>query len=190
MNKKLLVALICMQSLSAHNSMIEFRGAGFIPTSNVYKHIYHSSGAFGAELTTHLWDCIYGFFSFDYTSKHGRSIGGDTKTKVNFLPLSFGLKYLHPFCYGDLYIGGGAVAARVHTHDYSPFVAPTYTHWGWGGTIKAGCLIDVTECAFLDIFVNYVSIKSSSHNTFNNLVVPQTVKVAGVFIGAGIGYRF
>ena len=193
--KKIIIAIVAAYSLNAfafcdREVLVEIKGSGFFPTSHLFKKIYHSTGAVGAELTVNFSNCLYGFFSVDYLSKRGHSLIGHTETKVNFLPLGFGLKYINPFCYGDWYVGLGALAARVHTHDFSPNVAPRYNRWGWGGIAKGGCLFDITECLFLDVFVNYAFVRASSHNTNGGTVIPHTVKVNGVFVGAGIGYRF
>lgn len=195
MLKKIIFFTIATYSLSSiafctRDVLVEVKGSAFIPTSNLFKHIYHTSGMVGAELTVELYKNMYGWFSVDYLSKSGHSLIGNSDTKVRYLPLGFGLKYFLPFCYGDWYVGGGAVAARIHTHDYSPFVAPTYTKWGVGGIAKVGVLFDIFCSSFIDIFVNYSAVNAHSSNTNGGLVVPHKVKVHGVIVGAGLGYRW
>lgn len=170
--------------------LLEIKGSGFIPTSHLFKKIYHSSGMVGGELSGSLYGNLYGWFSVDWFSKRGHSLIGHSDTKVNYLPLGFGLKYFVPFCYGNWYIGGGAVAARIHTHDFSPFVAPTYSKWGWGGIAKVGALFDIYCSTFLDLFLNYSAVSAHSSDTNHGTVVPHKVKVHGVILGAGLGYRF
>lgn len=169
---------------------VEIKGSGFFPTSHLFKKIYHSSGMIGGELTVNIYDSFYGWASIDWLSKSGRSLIGDSKTKVSYLPIAFGLKYFLPFCYGDWYVGVGALAGRIHTHDFSPLVAPYYTKWGWGAIAKLGVLFDISCSFFLDLFLNYSAVNAHSSNTFGGTVVPHTVKVHGVILGAGLGYRF
>lgn len=191
--KKFFLLITCslfITSIAAREIFVEIKGSGFFPTSHLFKKIYHSAGMIGAELTVE-GDCnFYGWFSVDYLRKSGLSLNGLSKTKVTYLPLGFGLKYLHPFCYGNLYAGLGAIAARIHTHDFSPNVAPYYNKWGWGGILKLGVLYDLSCSVLVDVFVNYAFSRASSNNTFNNLVIPHTVKVNGVIFGVGLGYRF
>lgn len=137
--RKIIVTIIAMHASTAlascnRDTLIEIKGSGFFPTSHLFKKIYHSSGMIGGELTVNLHDKFYGWASIDWLSKKGFSLNGHTKTKVTYLPIAFGLKYFNQFCYGDWYVGLGAVAARIHTHDFSPFVAPFYTRWGWGAS--------------------------------------------------------
>jgi hypothetical protein len=197
MMKKIIMIAAAMYSLTTlafydRDVLVEIKGSGFFPTSHLFKKIYHTSGMVGAEATVNLYDCIYGWASIDWLSKSGHSLIADTKTKVNYLPIAFGLKYFipFPFCYGDWYVGIGALAARIHTHDFSPFVAPYYTKWGWGVIAKAGVLFDISCSFFIDFFLNYSSVNARSTNTFGGLVVPHKAKVHGWILGAGLGYRF
>lgn len=189
--KIIMVASITLiMPLVAHEKFIEIKGSGFFPTSHFFKKIYHDAGMVGGELTVNAFDNVYAWLSVDYLRKSGLSLIGDSRTKVSYLPIGFGLKYLHPICYGDVYFGLGALAARIRTHDYAPNVVPVYSKWGWGGIVKFGALLDI-RCPFLlDIFVNYAFSRASSNDTLNNLVVPHTVKVSGFILGAGLAYRF
>lgn len=184
-------AFLCTAApLTSQEVFIELKGSGFFPTSHLFKRIYHDAGMIGAELSAQAYDKVYAWLSVDYLRKSGLSLIGNSKTKVRYLPIGFGLKYLHPFCYGDLYFGLGVLAARIRTHDFSPNVAPFYSKWGWGGIIKFGALFDIGCPFMLDVFVNYAVSRASSHNTFNNQVVPHTAKVNGVIFGGGLAYRF
>ena len=195
MMKKIIIATLATYSLAAfafeeRETLIEIKGSGFFPTSHLFKKIYHSAGMIGGEVTMSFCNDVSGWVSVDWLSKSGHSLVGDTKTKVNYLPIAFGLKYIKPFCYGDWYVGLGALTARVHTHDFSSTVAPYFTKWGWGGIVKFGALFDIGRCAFVDLFVNYSFMRASSHNTAGGTVVPHTVKVDGVIAGIGLGFRF
>ena len=195
MIKRLFILTIATYSVSSlafcrPDILLEIKGSGFIPTSHLFKKIYHSAGMVGGELSVGLYENLYAWASIDWLSKSGYSLIGHSKTRVNYLPIGFGLKYFVPVCDYNWYIAGGALAGRVHTHDFSPFVAPTYTKWGWGGIVKGGVLFDIFCSSFIDIFVNYSAINAHSSNTNGGTVVPHKVKVHGVIVGAGFGYRW
>ncbi len=195
MLKKIIILTIASYSLSCaalcnRETLVEVKGSGFIPTSNLYKHIYHSSGMIGGEITMNIHEHFYGWAAIDWTRKTGRSLIGLSRTKVSYLPISFGLKYFIPNCHHDWYVGIGALAARIHTHDFSPNVAPFYTKWGWGAVAKLGVIVDVSPCLFFDFFVNGSWVQASSHNTNGGTVVPHRVKIHAAIVGMGLGYRF
>ena len=194
MQKLLSFSLLFMSlftlSIAARDVLLEIKGSGFFPTSHVFKKIYHNTGMVGAELTVNICDCWYGWASVDGLRKTGFSIGGGDKTKVSYVPLGFGLKYFYSRNCVDWYLGLGILAGHIHTHDYSPYVVPTYSKWGCGGIAKVGCIIDMCESIFLDIFFNYSFIKARSHDTDGGLVYPHSAKIDAALLGIGLGYRF
>lgn len=185
-----LVYSLCALSMRKPEVLLEVKGSGFFPTSNYFKNIYHNCGMIGGEITAQIYSQMYGWASIDWLPKSGRSIIGESKTKVRYLPIAFGLKFFVPFCTARWYLGGGAVAGRIHTHDESPFVAPRYTQWGWGGILKTGLIHDFSCSTFVDLFLNYSRVNARSTNTNGGTVVPHTAKVHGVMLGLGLGYRW
>lgn len=185
-------------SLVARDILLEFKGAYFKPTGDRFKHIYKGGALYGPELTVQLSDCyenLYGFFSVDYYSKKGHSIGLATPTKINLLPIGVGLKYFFPICWCydiDFYVGLGFQPVRVHTHDLSPYVIPKITKWALGGIAKGGVYINFACNFFLDLFIDYSFARVSSQRTQapTEHIVPHKASVGGVIFGAGIGYRF
>lgn len=191
-NKLLVCTISCLAflSMNARDILLEIKGAGFFPTSHIYKKIYHSSGIFGAEATVNMFQNLYAWASIDGLGKKGLSIIGLTPTQVTYIPLCFGLKYIHSFEYAGWYVGLGLLLAHIHTHDYSPFVVPLYSKWGVGGIGKLGCIIDIRPQTFIDLFFNYSFVKAGSHNTDNGMVYPHAAKIRGCMVGVGLGYRF
>jgi hypothetical protein len=195
MNKKIVLCILSAtylitSSLQARTILLEVKGAGFFPTSHLDKKIYGNTGIFGAELNINIYERLYGWVSIDGLSKKGCSLIGHTKTKMSYIPLGFGLKCFHPFYCADFYLGIGILAGRIHTHDDSPYVAPTYSKWGCGGIAKAGCIINLAYSTFIDLFFNYSFIKTSSHNTNGGTVYPHPAKLNAAQVGLGLGYRF
>lgn len=201
MLKKIAVVsiLFFFSGLAARDVLLEFRGAYFKPTGDRFKHIYTGCmGLYGGEVAVQLSECNehwYGFFSIDYLSKKGYSIGLGNPTKVTLLPLGIGVKYLTPACWcdnTDLYVDLGFQPVRVHTHDISSYVIPTITKWALGGIVKGGAYVTFSCNFFLDVFIGYSFAKAKSNLTGapTGPVVPLDSSVSGAIFGAGVGYRF
>lgn len=184
--------------LMCRNVLLEFKAAYFLPTNSVFKHIYQNGSALcGPELTVQLcnnknW---YGFASFDYFQKKGRSLGLCDRTKVSLLPFGIGLKYFVPMvgdC-ADFYLGLGFQPVYVHTKDCLPSVVLKQSHWGFGGIAKIGTYVYLPHNFLLDFFIDYSFVKVGCKNTCQTstgMVIPTKADVSGALFGGGLGYRF
>lgn len=200
----LLLLLSVVGQLAARDVLLEFKAAYFKPTGKRFKHIYKGGALYGPELTVQLSECNenwYGFFSVDYYSKKGHSIGLGNPTKVSLLPIGIGVKYFISPCWlqnscwfgdTDFYLGLGFQPVRVHTHDFSPYVIPKITKWALGGIVKGGVYINFSCNFFLDLFIDYSFAKAKSKETMapTGPVIPLKSSVSGAIFGAGLGYRF
>ena len=176
--------------LSGRECIVEFKGDYFRPTSHLFKKIYRGGAIYGPEATVELYHHWYGFLSADFFYKRGRSVHLHTPTKVHIVNLGFGVKYLVPFCYGDFYVGLGALPTRLHTHDESPNVIIYRTKWACGGIAKVGAYFDLPHCFTLDIFCNYSFATAGFKNPPNPPTQSYSARLNGWWIGAGVGYRF
>lgn len=196
--KNILLSVVCMAtiafvSLKAHDILIEAKAAYFLSTNHTFKKIYnHGGGIYGGEITCNLYGCenLYGFFSADFLSKKGNSIGLCTPTKVDIANLGFGLKYLFPFCYGDFYVGLGVLPTHLRTNDCSPYVIPKRSKWGCGGIAKMGAIFDLEKSYFLDVYFDYSFANVPFKCCQNQITQPRTAHLNGCWFGAGFGYRF
>jgi hypothetical protein len=174
--------------------IIEFKGAYFQPMHHTFKHIYHGAAIFGPEITFNLFGPIYGFASYDFLPKNGKSIGLKTPTKVRMHVLAVGFKYIS--CVADnvsLYAGLGFEPISLHTKNDSPFVIPKTHKWGFGGIVKFGTYIDLPCNFVLDLFADYsfVDVKRTSRTIFPVGFIEQTkANLSGFVLGGGLGYRF
>jgi len=188
--------------LQARDVWVEAKAGYCFVTNDVTEDIYgRGSGVYGAELTGRLW-CEgnwYGWMSADYFTKKGHvedPVAGNYQTKMTLVPLGFGLKYSQSWgcwdCWsGNWYLGAGVLAAYVKEHVHSPYVIPERSKWGAGGIVKGGCLIDLSCCVFLDLWLDYSFIKMHFHDsTIPPVVQGRKANVSGCGIGAGLGYRF
>lgn len=193
------LGLLCVSAClitHAHEKdiILEFKTAYFQPVNHTFKHIYKGAAIFGPEVTFNIAQRIYGFASYDFLTKNGRSIGLDTFTKVNFHVLAGGLKFIG--CVTDkvsLYAGLGFQPISLQTNNHSPYVIQMTHKWGFGGIAKFGTYIDLPHNLVLDIFADYsfVKVNRSSRTEFPVGYIQQTkANLSGFILGAGIGYRF
>jgi len=197
--KNLLLLLTCsLFSLSAKQSIIEFKSAYFLSTNSHFKDIFGKGGAlYGPELTLQLYDNEpwYFFASFDYLHNKGHSLGFCDKTSVRLIPLSLGLKYFAATSNKnvDLYIGLGFVAENVRTKNCSSFVLSHTSQWGFGGVAKIGTYYTMPHNLVLDLFIDYNFVRVGN-NHWNCAENPQVqslhANVSGALFGAGLGYKF
>lgn len=180
--------------------IFEFKGAYFLPTGSVFKHVYHGSALYGPELTVHLcneknwYSNWYGFLSIDYFQKKGFSSGLCDPTKISLLPLGVGLKYFAPMCSSvDFYTGLGFQPIYVRTRTTIDCVEEKLSRWAFGGIAKVGTYVYLPCNFVLDFFIDYSFMKMSCKNkcqASGGIVVPTKANVSGAIFGAGLGYRF
>lgn len=178
----------------AEDIILEFKAAYFQPTHHTFRHIYKGAAIFGPEVTFNISGPFYGFASYNFLTKNGKSIGLSTPTKVRLHEFAAGLKYIS--CMTDIvsfYAGLGFQPLLLCTNNHSPYVIQRTHKWGFGGIAKFGAYIDLPHCLVLDLFADYsfVTVSRSSRTSFPVGYIQQTkANVGGVIIGAGLGCRF
>ncbi len=193
MSKKIIFSLciLIFSSTRARDVLLEVKGSGFVPTNHLFKELYGKGvGMYGAELTGRLCKQVYGFVGVDALHKSGFTAEFATPTKVSVINVSFGLKCLAPFEYGDFYLGLGALPVHLKTQDDSSYVPSPTSKWGCGGIVKAGLLVDLPKNLFLDFFANYSFAKVHAQAVLDAPTQAQTAKINGCWFGLGLGYRF
>lgn len=170
----------------------EVRGGYYYPMSGNFKKIYHSGEIYGVELATSLCDEVQLWASANHLEKRGKSCGSfdeDFHTRVTLLPFAAGVKFLVPIeSWLDFYFGAGAQYARFHTHDNSSiFGVHNSKKWGWGGIVKLGVIVDVTDCIYLNLFSDYSFIKFNFHSDRNGILTRHNSVLDGWIFGVGVG---
>lgn len=186
-----LIALITFMSMVipvvAHDVLLEVKGAAFLPTSEIFRDMYHYCGNFGGEATVGSgFDHVYGFGSIDFLVKHGNTVELNNPTKMTIVNFALGLKYFVPFEHGDFYLGVGVQPTHLTTFDrISAELLVLQSQWSCGGIAKMGVIFDLPHSLFVDLYFDYSFVK------FDNFGVDagQTPVNAGL-LGVGIGYRF
>lgn len=179
-----LAVLLNTCSLPAdYDTRLEFRSAAFFPSSKLFRDIYEEVGAnYQLQAATKVWECVEFWSNFDWFSKHGRSVGCHDSTRVNIANISLGLNFVYPLdCYYSLYIGCGPNVSTVWLKNKSRCERERLTRTTLGGIFKTGLYITLTDCLFLDLFVDYLYQPTNFHTHVN---------IGGFKSGLGIGFIF
>ncbi len=162
---------------------VEVRSAYFLPSNNLERELYKGA-RFDAEVQVNKSFCngweLWG--NFTYFQKTGHS-ALNNKTTLTLYPLSLGVRYVFPitFCM-NAYLGAGINGTWIHLHNVDPFLQPErFSRFKVGVTGKSGLIYNITECIYLDAFIDYLYIPANFVNADN---------VGGFNFGLGLGYRF
>lgn len=174
-------------SLSARDTILEFKTAYFLPTTSHDKNSYDGGVIFGPELTVQLLECRnwYAFASVDYFCK------SENDLSVHLVPLGIGLKYFMPLpcnCM-NFYAGLGFQPVYVCEKRTLSAAVQEKSKWKFGGIAKVGSYIDLAYDVLLDIFIDYSFIASSSDKDYSSYL-PLRAKASGALFGGGLCYRF
>jgi len=190
----LFLLLILCVNLDASNWYedweLQARVAAYCPSSHLMRKIYTHCGAeYQLELSKCCWGPIYTWSNIGWFSKRGHSLGVKNETRINIMPLSWGLKYM---CWLDdnasAYIGLGAVYTILRIKDDTEFVRRHTNREAWGGVIKSGIRYAFTPCVFADFFVDYMY--QNFHFKETDSSRSDNINVGGFKVGIGLGTRF
>ncbi len=175
-----------------HEIMIEAKTAYFYPTSSRFRDIYGPAGIYGLEASFQASNNLYAWLNGNYFYKKGHSLGSHNSTSLFFVPIGLGLKFLLNHKYCDFYLSAGMVTTYIHIRNNSPFVVSENNKWTVGANAGLGLIINFGKSIFLDLFANYLFLKthfSHSEDNDENLIFHKA-DLSGTSVGAGLGYRF
>ncbi len=186
------IALLLPFAVFPVNLLFEGKASYFIPFNHRFKEIYSGGGIYGVDLSVQAWKNLYPFLSVDYFQKSGRSILDDgslkmkgDQTKIQFVPIGAGLKYIQRInARFDFYAGLGATATYLHIKDHYEDGSQVLTNWGPGFIVKIGSLVTLCQGLFLDFAIDYRYAKVD----FSKPYTPANLD--GLSLGGGMGYRF
>jgi hypothetical protein len=173
---------------------IEGRASAYFPFENKVRRIYSTTwGFYEGEVDIPLWWGFDGYFSAGYLENTGRSLGLHNKTRLQMVPLTWGLKYfLEVMPCLDVYLGAGVVYSILNIHDHSYYVHQHISKNAVGGTAKLGALYFFYGNWFIDASVDYFYQRFSfkrSHSE-KHYVERHDLDMSGIKLGAGIGLAF
>ncbi|MBX9744261.1 MAG: hypothetical protein K2X08_03510 [Chlamydiales bacterium] len=170
--------------------LVEAQGAYYYPMDHPFRRIYSSSGIYGVELSLRSWSNLYSWASGSVFTKSGHSLGLKDHTRITFVPIGIGLKYMWKVGFADVYLGAGVLPTYLNIHNDSHCLTKKMAQWGCGGIGKLGAIFNLPQSFFLSSFINYSYIKISNHNRQDCYVAPYSPNLSGFSFGASVGYRF
>lgn len=188
--------LIGCPVLSAIETTIEVRTAAFYHISKDFRDIYGDWGPSYQVEASFSCNCCYAFWTnFSWFHKNGKSIGnscssipscncsGHPSTEVNIANLSLGIKF--PYCICDClvgYIGIGPVFGNIWLKNkISSQETDKTSKFAFGVIGKLGLDYYITQCLFLDFFVDYLYQPVHFH---------KQIDLGGLQAGIGVGFNF
>lgn len=150
------------------------------------------------DIEWRIWAGVSGF------SKKGKSIGFHDDTKLQLIPISFGLKIFYPiFCNTKIFIGGAACYSLLRIHDDSEYVHEHIRKESWGGLFQSGVTYDFCDWAYVSLFFDYYFQRfhfhddkvssfydSSYHFSSSGYVERFDLNMNGYKVGLGLGVSF
>jgi hypothetical protein len=180
----LLISSYTLQAMNADEpNNIKIRGSAFIPQSERFREIYgKAAGNIELEYVRYLCEHISFWANIGGFVKHGHSIGLRNPTKIGIFNFSFGLDFPWEVgCYSILYLGLGPSFGRIHITNNSVCGTEKISKGAVGFVIKSGLNICLSECTFIEFFIDYIF----EHAHFQN-----RVNVSGLRPGIGLGIKF
>ncbi len=142
------------------------------------------------------WNRLHAWFAVNYSANSGNSINGLQYTKMQIVPLTFGLQFIHPGYMkngnAEFHLGAGLRYYFVDIKNKSDFVDPCVTKSTLGGVIESGVYFLVGENIAFNLGLDYgfahnrCSKKQSSIPNVKNF----GLKLSGLTVGGGLGFRF
>lgn len=176
------------------NNLIEGKVGYFWPMNDVFKSMYGGGVIYGVEASFRFYKDLYFWFDANYFSESGRTLTGRSSTRLRFVPLGAGLKFLFRVNRrGDgLYLAAGVLPGYAHVYTDSPYLITNQSNWGVGGAFKSGFLVSVYDCIVFDFFVDYKYLKITFKKRCDEdrFIYCRTGNLSGLTAGFGLGFKF
>ncbi|MDR2539459.1 MAG: hypothetical protein LBC45_02435 [Chlamydiales bacterium] len=165
-------------SLSAETT-VEVRSDAFLPAAHRFSDVYGKCRvSIGVEASTSIYEYFDLWMGYDQFNKKGHVLGCGN-SKINLSTFSGGLK--KSYCFHSRFIGylgiGFSVADVIVKNWVDPFSMRSHKT-SFGGVLKSGAYIFVTEHVFFDLFADYYYQPIHYHYTTN---------CGGFRLGIGLG---
>lgn len=172
--------------------------------SKSFKGFWGALGGCGCDCLEDIewrgWIGVSGF------SRKGDSIGFHDDTRLQLIPISFGVKIFYPiFCNTKIFIGGAACYSLLRIRDHSEYVHQHVRKESWGGLFQSGITYDFSDWAYASFFFDYyfqrfhfrddkISYSGSSDSYFfgssSRYVERFDLNMNGYKVGVGLGISF
>lgn len=149
------------------------------------------------DWTWRLWVGVSGF------SRKGDSIHFHDRTRLELIPVNFGIKLVYPiFCNTSIFIGGAACYSFLRIRDHSEFVHKHTRREEWGGLFQSGICYNYCDwlvvSAFFDYFFQRFDFHDKHRHSYYNsgyfqdsrFIERHNLNLNGYKIGVGLGVTF
>lgn len=146
------------------------------------------------------WVGVSGF------SRKGDSFVLHNDTRLQLIPINFGLKIFYPlFCNTKVFIGGAACYSLLRIRDHSQYVHEHIRKENWGGLFQSGINYDFCDWAYVSFFFDYYFQRFHFHNdnissfsgssdsylqSSRRFVEGSDLNMNGYKVGVGLGISF
>ena len=154
-------------------------------------------GLSGRDIDWRLWVGVSGF------SRKGDSRGFHDRTRLDLIPINFGLKIFYPiFCNTKIYVGGGGSYSFLRIRDHSEFVHKHTRKEDWGGLVQSGITYNFYDWAVVSCFFDYYfqrfhfhdkhhSSRRGSTSFYDDRFIKRSdLDMSGYKIGVSLGVTF
>lgn len=181
----------CCETFSDPQIVAEIKGGYFFFSDAKMRKIYDQGGLdLQISGSFPVWRWLQIYASVEYLTRHGRSLGGNQKTRIQEVPLSLGLRPVITICTNiQYYFTLGPRYFFIHQHNSSSFVDRNVNENGFGGFVNTGFYFFPYRHLVLDIFGEYSYMRVHAHPSQTN-VDGRSIQVGGFVFGAGLGYAF
>lgn len=172
---------------------LEGKISAFFPSSKTTRAIFSNVMPLYEIQIAKTFCCNWqAWLNVGYLHANGHALGCGNKTKIQVIPVTFGLEYLYIFDDAwTMHTGAGVCWSFLKNKDYSPFVRNNNSGQTAGGLFRLGFAYQTAHHTFIDFFAQYLYQKFSFHRT-NPLkfTVRNNFNISGLSLGVGFGVNF
>lgn len=171
------------------------------------------SGGFCSDLEWSLWVGVSGFSrkGESFTTSYGSggsyfgsgSSGFNDDTRLELIPINFGVKIFYPiFCNTKFFIGGAASYSFLRIRDHSEYVHQHTRREEWGGLVQSGVTYTICDWLVVSAFFDYFFQTFDFHDTHysshygsyyfydDRFIERNELDLSGYKVGVGLGLTF
>jgi hypothetical protein len=164
---------------SANDFKFQIQGNAFFPSYTAFKDIYSGGFMYGFEIDKGVWKRIRFWMGAKYFEKLGELTYTKERTRVNMLPLGFGVKYIY---HGKENINLYArLGLRYYVFRESNTLGKV-EDGNFGFVLGIGGSLNISKKIFFDLFLDYSSCKFKPAD--------YKIQIGGIESGLGFGYIF
>jgi hypothetical protein len=194
--KKICMALMFFSLNCIKGISVEADAAAFFPTNHTVRQIFGSVWQnYGLAFDhihpfTKILKPLSFFGQVNYLFSHGHSEGGNQKTHIQLIPLTFGLKWIQEVHEKiDFYVGAAPRYYFMKIDNNSSYVPQHKNSNGCGAYVTVGSFFHPVCNLMINLFLDYSFMKFKAPSS-TSLYTGFSTNVSGLSLGGGIGWIF